>query len=301
MKRFGIVLLATLAVALASSLLFDLKRAGGAAHATIQVLDHLGNIIGTGGATAGPAPSEQVNVVDSTNHIIDQFGALTSVYPNTAPAAGQVPVGNAGGTAYVPQSLSQDCTMTSAGVVTCTQAGNGAGGFAARSFALNGSGSGTITEQTQAAAGTYNWNFPTTAGTAGQVLTSQGGGATAMTWTATEDHFGTSGALGGLTSTAGATLLQTCVVATNAGHFVNLDCTNDLNGGACTTAPTFNVRDNTGATTGTQKACGTTAGTVDQAETLTFNAGDTICIVRTVNGGTCTAPNFSVQANITYP
>lgn len=47
----------------------------------------------------------------------------------------------------------------------------------------SGSSSGAVTLQTQAAAGTWNWNWPTTAGTAGQVLTSQGGGSTAMTWT----------------------------------------------------------------------------------------------------------------------
>ena len=48
---------------------------------------------------------------------------------------------------------------------------------------ITGATSGTITLQPSAAAGTYNWNFPTTAGTANQVLTSQGGGSTAMTWT----------------------------------------------------------------------------------------------------------------------
>jgi hypothetical protein len=51
------------------------------------------------------------------------------------------------------------------------------------SVQLGGSTSGVISIQTQAAAGTYNFNLPTTAGTTGQVLTSQGGGATAMTWT----------------------------------------------------------------------------------------------------------------------
>ncbi len=49
---------------------------------------------------------------------------------------------------------------------------------------LSGSSSGVITVQGQAAAGTYNFNLPTTVGAAGTVLTSQGGGATAMTWTA---------------------------------------------------------------------------------------------------------------------
>ena len=48
---------------------------------------------------------------------------------------------------------------------------------------ITGSSSGIITIQAQAAAGTYNFNLPITAGTSGQVLTSQGGVSTAMIWT----------------------------------------------------------------------------------------------------------------------
>jgi len=50
-----------------------------------------------------------------------------------------------------------------------------------------GSSSGNITLQPQAAAGTYNFNLPTTAGTSGQPLLSGGGGSSPMT-------FGTLGA-----------------------------------------------------------------------------------------------------------
>ena len=50
------------------------------------------------------------------------------------------------------------------------------------SLLLYGATSGTVTIKPQAAAGTYNFNLPTTAGTTGQVLTSAGGGASAMTW-----------------------------------------------------------------------------------------------------------------------
>lgn len=46
----------------------------------------------------------------------------------------------------------------------------------------NGITSGTVTVGVQAITGNYNFNLPIAAGTAGQVLTSQGGGATAMTW-----------------------------------------------------------------------------------------------------------------------
>jgi hypothetical protein len=45
-----------------------------------------------------------------------------------------------------------------------------------------GSSSGTVTVQAQAAAGTFNFNLPTTSGTAGQCLASGGGGGAAMTW-----------------------------------------------------------------------------------------------------------------------
>lgn len=47
---------------------------------------------------------------------------------------------------------------------------------------LNGSSSGAVTVQAQAAAGTYNFNLPTTAGTAGQPLLSGGGSGTAQTY-----------------------------------------------------------------------------------------------------------------------
>ncbi len=47
---------------------------------------------------------------------------------------------------------------------------------------MYGTTSGTVTVKPVDAAGTYNFNLPITAGAAGQVLTSQGGGSTAMTW-----------------------------------------------------------------------------------------------------------------------
>lgn len=59
----------------------------------------------------------------------------------------------------------------------------GTAGTALGQLQLTGNTSGTITIQGQAAAGTYNFNLPTTAGSSGQVLTSGGGGSTAMTWT----------------------------------------------------------------------------------------------------------------------
>jgi len=59
----------------------------------------------------------------------------------------------------------------------------GTAGSTSGIFNIAGSTSGTITFQPQAAAGTYNWNWPTTAGTSGYFLTSGGGGSSPMTWT----------------------------------------------------------------------------------------------------------------------
>lgn len=50
------------------------------------------------------------------------------------------------------------------------------------SFNIDGSSSGIVTVGVQATAGTYNFNLPTTPGTAGQVLASGGGSGAAMTW-----------------------------------------------------------------------------------------------------------------------
>lgn len=60
---------------------------------------------------------------------------------------------------------------------------NATGSFIAKSsYILQGSSSGSVSINTQATSGTYNFNVPITAGSAGDVLTSQGGGSTAMIW-----------------------------------------------------------------------------------------------------------------------
>ncbi|MDP9267265.1 MAG: hypothetical protein M3P27_02935 [Acidobacteriota bacterium] len=75
----------------------------------------------------GHALSSNVSVTASDvglGSVTNDAQTKAAVVPNTAPSAGQVPVGNAGGTAYAPQSLSQDCTLASTGVVTCTKTNN---------------------------------------------------------------------------------------------------------------------------------------------------------------------------------
>lgn len=59
----------------------------------------------------------------------------------------------------------------------------GVAGTSTGTLSLSGSSSGVVTIQPQAAAGTFNFNLPVTAGTSGYLLTSAGGGSSAMTWT----------------------------------------------------------------------------------------------------------------------
>ena len=83
---------------------------------------------------------------------------------------------------------------------------------------LAGTTSGTVTVKPQAAAGTYNFNLPTTAGSSGQPLLSGGGGATAMT-------FGTLGVGGGGTGTS-TTFTQGSVLFAGASGVYSQDNSN---------------------------------------------------------------------------
>ena len=165
----------------------------------------------------------------------------------------------------------------------------------------NATGAGTFSLQSAANTTTYTLTMPAAApATSGQVLSATTAGA--GSWVSEDWNIASTGLLGALASTAGATLLETCDVAVNSGHLTKLLCTTDLSG-TCTTAPTFSTRDVTSTTNGTGTvACGAAAGVVTQATPgLTFAAGDQVCITRTVNGATCTSTDFSVVAHATQP
>jgi hypothetical protein len=57
-------------------------------------------------------------------NVTNDVQTKAAIVPNTAPSPGQLLTGNAGGTAYAPVLLSQDCTLTSAGVLTCLKTNN---------------------------------------------------------------------------------------------------------------------------------------------------------------------------------
>ncbi len=78
-----------------------------------------------------PADFAAADAATTVNGVSCALGAGCAVYdsskvpisllPAAAPAAGQLLVGNADGTAYAPQTLSGDCTLSAGGAVTCAK------------------------------------------------------------------------------------------------------------------------------------------------------------------------------------
>jgi hypothetical protein len=104
----------------------------------------------------------------------------------------------------------------------------------------------------------------------------------------------------------GASALNTVIagtMASQAGHFTNLQVIASL-GGTCTTPPQFNVFDGTSnvGTAVTATATTQTKGNATvQAQTRTFAAGDQIGIYISTAGATCTTDSFVVTAQYSTP
>ena len=120
------------------------------------------NPANTGSLTLVGNSSGSVTILPSSMGAIYNFNL-----PTTAGVAGQVIQSQGGG------SLPMLWTYTP----TIGSAGNATG-----ALNIKGITSGIVTVTVSTAAGTFNFNLPTTAGTAGQVLTSGGGGTAPMTW-----------------------------------------------------------------------------------------------------------------------
>lgn len=105
-----------------------------AANANIQL--HIASTSNPHAVTAAQAGAEaananiQLHIASTSNphgvtkaqvgltNVTDNVQTNASILPNTAPAAGRVPVGNAGGTAYAPVAISGDATLDNVGALT---------------------------------------------------------------------------------------------------------------------------------------------------------------------------------------
>lgn len=150
-----------------------LSAGGGSAPMTYGTLS--GNTTKFGTAT-GSFTNGNCIAADASGNLIDNGS------PCGTGGSGTVTAGVAGQMAYYASSTAavagNSFANISSGRLTLGVLNTSLG-----SLVLDGSTSGAVTLKPQAAAGTYELDLPTTAGSAGQVLTSQGGAGTAMTWT----------------------------------------------------------------------------------------------------------------------
>lgn len=98
-----------------------IANGGTAATSASDARNNLGLVIGTNvlapngsGASLTGITSTQVGLGNVTN----DAQTKAAIVPNTAPASGQILVGNAGATAYAPVSVSGDVTVSATGVTT---------------------------------------------------------------------------------------------------------------------------------------------------------------------------------------
>lgn len=143
----------------------------------------------SGGTVTSVTATGDGTVLSSTpSSAVTSSGTLTLALAN---AAGGTVLGNSSGTSAAPSY-----TATPVHGINTSVAGTL--GLA------NGSASGaTITVKNLGCTSAYNFNLPTTAGTSGQVLTSQGGSSTSMTWAAN-----TAGTVTSVTFTGDGTVLS---------------------------------------------------------------------------------------------
>jgi hypothetical protein len=92
------------------------------------------------------APSAAKSSIGLGN-VTNDAQTKAAIVPNTAPTAGQLLVGNAGGTAYAPVSLSSDATVASTGALTLATVNSNVGAFgsATQSAALTVNAKGLVT------------------------------------------------------------------------------------------------------------------------------------------------------------
>ena len=205
--------------------------------------------------------------------------------------AGQIP--RSGSSAAPSWSTATYPATTAQGTVLASASANviagtatpvlGIAGTTLGSIGLAGNTSGVVTIQPQAAAGTYNFNLPTGAGSSGQPLLSGGGGATAQTY-------------GTLSVGAGGTSNTTAAGArTSTG--LNIDQMSTTGDADVSIAATTRVQATTTTLTAVRTWTLPAANAVNAGQTLTIsdkagaiNGANTLTIQRagadTINGST---------------
>ena len=259
------------------------KRAAANLFATLTALPSIANntmLANTSGSTAAPVSTTQTLMLDTIGSTQGDilFRAASAWVRLAAGTSGQVlktlgaganpvwgaaAVGASGSDTQIQfntaGALDANSGLTYVQTAGLSTLNVGVAGATVGAIGLTGSTSGSVTIKTQAVAGTYNFNLPTTAGTSGQPLLSGGGSASPMT-------FGTLGVAGGGTGAAtltnhgvligAGTSALTALAAAAAGTLLAGVASSDP---AFTATPTLGIA---GTTKGQLLFAGNTSGTV---------------------------------------
>lgn len=149
-----------------------------------------------------------------------------------------------------------------------------------------GSTSGNVSIRPQAAAGTYNFNLPTTAGSVGQPLLSGGGGATAQTYgTLGRTAGGTGGIVGAFLRINTQTFCPSGCSTTIAGGgsgtytpttgmlYATIECVGGGGGGGGVTGAASQIYGGGGGGSGSYCQSSSSAASIGASQTVTIGAG----------------------------
>jgi hypothetical protein len=135
---------------------------------SITTVGTLSGYVPTTRTVNGHALSGNISVTTidlSLNNLTNDAQTKAAIVPNTAPNAGQILVGNAGGTAYAPQTIGTDITIASTGAATIANNAVTVGKMAqagANTYIGNATGS-TANVSAVSTNTAFNLNFETTA------------------------------------------------------------------------------------------------------------------------------------------